>query len=72
MELETRTLFDAESEVADPHVLTAIPWCTTHDAQQSGENYCWISVDFDAFPNIRNADCAFSTGGPDHKWWKDT
>ena len=53
------------------HYLTAIPWCTTHNAQRSGDNYCWVSVDYDAFPNVRDADCEFSQGGPEHKWWKD-
>ena len=48
-----------------------IPWCTTHNAQQSGENYCWKFVDYAAFSNVREANCELSTGGPDHKWWED-
>ena len=62
---------DEIAEIAVVKDQEAMPWCTTHNAQQSGDNYCWKSVDYDAFPNIREANCEFSQGGPDHKWWED-
>ena len=60
----------------------AIPWCTTHDEKlpngpelEKDEPRCW----FDYFYGVKDSDgnridplmCVISTGGPDHKWWKD-
>ena len=46
-------------------VVTAIPWCTTHDSTMiPDEPGC--DLRYDAKP------CALSRGGPDHKWWRDT
>ena len=46
----------------------AIPWCTTHDAEQADyDDICWKGV---WRPNAGGV-CVISTGGPDHKWWKD-
>ncbi len=43
----------------------AIPWCTTHDMTIIGDDdYCW-KIDYDKL------DCVISSGGLDHKWWKD-
>ena len=41
---------------------TPIPWCTTHDTK--GDN---THLMFRRGQKI----CVISTGGPDHKWWKD-
>ena len=49
------------------HYLTAIPWCTTHDRMMDSEDperYCFEAGSVDD-------PCVISTGGPDHKWWKD-
>ncbi len=52
----------------------AIPWCTTHDF---GECHCGhVEVchcqSHDAVSAGPINTCVISTGGPDHKWWKDT
>ncbi len=69
MEPETRTLFDAESEVADAYVQEPMPWCTTHDQKWESVSAimegCWAGSQLK--PCVDK-----STGGPDHKWWKDT
>ncbi len=45
---------------------TAIPWCTVHDASK---------IEADWRPATCGAGdgqaCLISTGGPDHKWWRD-
>ncbi len=55
----------------EPEHQTAIPWCTRHDSKayvreddlasscQQADGYGWIDQ------------CVISTGGPDHKWWRD-
>ena len=68
MEPETRTLFDAESEVADAYVQEAIPWCTVHNTKGVRPNLVCDLAQFAEFPVT---DCNISTGGPEHKWWKD-
>ena len=39
----------------------AIPWCTTHDRPDELDEY-----------GDDGGLCEVSTGGPDHKWWRDT
>jgi len=47
---------------------TAIPWCTTHDSSMTTDGQrCLVQTIFDYAEG-----CVISTGGPDHKWWKDT
>lgn len=48
----------------------AIPWCTTHDlkAFTDGSDACWLEEGLENNPRR----CEISTGGPDHKWWKDS
>ncbi len=54
--LEDKTIIDPE----------AIPWCTTHDHQSNESLHaCLAGI-------IKEGACHISTGGPDHKWWKDT
>ena len=67
MEPETRTLFDAESEVADAYVQVAIPWCTTHNQC----TYVYLVRDGEHCGGFDGNSCVVSSGGPDHKWWKD-
>ena len=73
--MEIRTLFDAQNEVAEAYVQTAIPWCTTHDSKQLGFNpklcefAAWYSNQRDH--QIDDQHCEISQGGPDHKWWED-
>ena len=44
----------------------AIPWCTTHsDVASLDAEKCWAYV-------VEPGACVISSGGPDHKWWKDT
>ncbi len=38
----------------------AIPWCITHDQPDELDEY-----------GDHGGLCEVSTGGPDHKWWKD-
>ena len=47
---------------------TSIPWCTTHDAQQSKvrSHFCCES-----WNGLQQPKCVISTGPPDHFWWKD-
>ena len=49
-----------------------IPWCNTHDAwmQYPGLNRCAQGVHLHELTGIAGCD-NISTGGPDHKWWKD-
>ena len=48
---------------------TAIPWCTIHDnIAGTTENGCKGFTKWDVKSGY---DCMISTGGPDHKWWKD-
>ena len=45
-----------------------IPWCTTHSSPVLHFDFnekCWAYV-------VEPGACLISTGGPDHKWWKDT
>ena len=44
-----------------------IPWCTTHDASKVEAD--WLDPTCGAGDGLA---CEISTGGPDHKWWKDT
>ena len=72
MELEIRLVRDVPSDqmMQLQWIQTAIPWCTTHDAQQSGDQpYCKDARAPDTDAEIHK--CTFSTGGSDHKWWKD-
>ena len=41
-------------------VQVAIPWCITHDRPDELDEY-----------GDDGGLCEVSTGGPDHKWWKD-
>ncbi len=50
----------------------AIPWCTTHYGivvNSTPERQCWrafwLGGEFNEEP------CNISSGGPDHKWWRD-
>ncbi len=45
-----------------------ISWCTTHDNEAVHEQGtgCYQAI---AIGNW--SDCVISTGGVDHKWWKD-
>ena len=44
----------------------AIPWCTTHDLPS-----CPLPARF-CYEAYRDPfSCSISTGGPDHKWWRD-
>ncbi len=43
-----------------------ISWCTTHNHQSNESLHaCLAGI-------IEEGACRISTGGPDHKWWKDT
>ncbi len=46
--------------------LELIPWCTTHglSVADPGDETCELWED--------GWDCAISTGGPDHEWWRIT
>ncbi len=45
---------------------TAIPWCTFHDYQAMSD-VIGCPADYRGL----DESCDISTGGPDHKWWKD-
>ena len=51
----------------------AIPWCTTHDSKVASPPpllTCeWVLAHWDDVATIQP--CNPSTGGPDHKWWRD-
>ena len=61
----------------------AIPWCTTHNQIALGVDAYAVCYDPAQVPAHQldywgqsepapNRDgCVISTGGPDHKWWKD-
>ena len=57
--------FPDDKEIVDQE---AIPWCTTHDsiAERTRGGHWLDECGDDPFY------CKISTGGPDHKWWKDT
>ena len=44
----------------------AIPWCTLHDRM------IFLKRPLDCGAPLDDEECVISTGGPDHKWWKDT
>ena len=70
-EPETRSLLRWEHENPDVYNQEAIPWCTTHNVQRSGDQpYCKDARAPDIDAEIH--ECEISSGGPDHKWWKDT
>jgi hypothetical protein len=46
----------------------AIPWCTTHNAQGTPLQSCWVG---NTPYTDAHKDCVISTGGPDHRWWVD-
>ena len=61
---------DRMGEIAEIAVVkdqTAIPWCTTHD-QKADDVVCVIGSGDCGYVRLP---CVISTGGPDHKWWKD-
>ncbi len=69
-------------------VVTAIPWCTTHDDRATySQDECQFVQQYGHEPEDSllheafeltaqfisgGAECVISTGGPDHKWWKNT
>ena len=60
---------DEIAEIAVVKDQTPIPWCTTHDNR-------WFDVPgimAGCYAGNQFKPCVDkSTGGPDHKWWKDT
>jgi len=59
---------DEIAEIAVVKDQTPIPWCTTHDSPKVVDDkarYCYEKSLAEVFT------CEISTGGPDHKWWKD-
>ena len=54
----------------DVYNQTAIPWCTTHDegAVADGFIVCRVGV---VLGELAQTNCLISTGGPNHKWWRD-
>ena len=72
-EPETRTLYEwpDANEVTDAYVQEAIPWCVKHDSMAEDNYMCDVEVGSPTDKNVK-PDCVVSTGGPDHKWWKDT
>ena len=87
-QLETRSLLGWEVENPDVYKQRAIPWCTTHDDRATYmQDECRFVQQFGNEPEgsmlhqafelaaqfiSGGAECVISTGGPDHKWWKDT
>lgn len=43
-----------------------IPWCTTHNTSVGAESSVCDYGDLSG-----HGGCVISTGGPDHKWWRD-
>ncbi len=52
----------------------AIPWCPTHNCQVLYGDKCPPGMNIEQYAPVGfyKAWCEVSTGGPDHKWWKDT
>ncbi len=51
-----------------------IPWCTTHNNQlhgKLGEDAIEGLWQIWCLFNDSDMPCVVSTGGPDHKWWRD-
>lgn len=65
--IETRVISDPRSLPPLEWIQEAIPWCTTHDASVGAESPVCDYGDLSGHGN-----CVILTGGPDHKWWKDT
>ncbi len=71
---ETRTLWkpihDGRTATLTDITQQPIPWCTTHDdiAAKSGDRcrgFSYYGTKWDI------NECVISSGGTDHKWWKD-
>ena len=51
----------------------AIPWCTTHDSETaiSLDGQVYFCRKAQTWTHLETHGCEVSTGGPDHKWWRD-
>ena len=70
--MKVKTAEDTYSvSTTGPITQQAILWCTTHDSKLIARGDMCQDKSWSTLAGLDSGVCVISTGGPEHKWWRD-